>query len=130
MESPNNSFKNTDEYISLFPKETQALLKQMRATIKEAAPDAEEAIKYQMPTFVLKGINLVHFAAFKNHIGFYPVPTGIEKFKKELCVYKTSKGAVQFPLDRPLPLALIRKIVKFRVAENLKKAEEKSRKKK
>ena len=129
MESPNTSFKNTDEYISLFPKETQVLLKQMRATIKEVAPDAEEAIKYQMPTFVLKG-NLVHFAAFKNHIGFYPVPTGIEKFKKELAPYKTSKGAVQFPLDKPLPLALIRKIVKFRVAENLKKAEEKSRKKK
>jgi len=83
MESPNNSFKNIDEYISLFPKETQALLRQMRATIKEVAPDAEEAIKYQMPTFVLKG-NLVHFAAYKNHIGFYPVPTGIEKFKKEL----------------------------------------------
>lgn len=129
MESANTSFKNIDEYISLFPKETQALLQQMRATIKEVAPDAEEAIKYQMPTFVLNG-NLVHFAAFKNHIGFYPVPTGIEKFKKELSAYKTSKGAVQFPLDKPLPLALIRKIVKFRVAENLKKAEEKSRKKK
>jgi len=129
MESVNNSFKNIDEYISLFPKETQALLRQMRATIKEVAPDAEEVIKYQMPTFVLKG-NLVHFAAYKNHLGFYPVPTGIEKFKKELSAYKTSKGAVQFPLDKPLPLALIRRIVKFRVAENLKKAEEKSRKKK
>ena len=129
MESVNNSFKNIDEYISLFPKETQALLRQMRATIKEVAPDAEEAIKYQMPTFVLKG-NLVHFAAYKNHLGFYPVPTGIEKFKKELSAYKTSKGAVQFPLDKPLPLALIRKVVKFRVAENLKKAEEKSLRKK
>jgi uncharacterized protein YdhG (YjbR/CyaY superfamily) len=124
MESANNSFKNIDEYISLFPKETQALLKQMRTTIKEVAPDAEEAIKYQLPTFVLYG-NLVHFAAFKNHIGFYPAPTGIEEFKKELSAYKTSKGAVQFPLDKPLPLALIRRIVKFRVAENLKKAEEK-----
>jgi uncharacterized protein YdhG (YjbR/CyaY superfamily) len=82
-----------------------------------------------MPTFVLNG-NLVHFAAYKNHIGFYPVPTGIEKFKKELSAYKTSKGAVQFPLDKPLPLALIRRIVKFRVTENLKKAEGKSRKKK
>jgi len=129
MESANNSFKNIDEYISLFPKETQALLKQMRATIKEEAPDAEEAIKYQMPTFVLKG-NLVHFAAYTNHIEFYPVPTGIEKFKKELSHYKTSKGAVQFPLDKPLPLLLIRKIVKFRVGENLKKAEEKPRNKK
>lgn len=130
METPNKSFKNIDEYIALFPKETQTLLKGMRVTIREVAPEAEEAIKYQMPTFVLKGINLVHFAAFKNHIGFYPVPTGIEKFKKELSAYKTSKGAVQFPLDKPLPLALIRKIVKFRVAENLKKAEEKSHKKK
>lgn len=130
MESPNKPFKNINQYIALFPKDIQTLLKQMRATIKEAAPEAEEAIKYQLPTFILKGINLVHFAAFKNHIGFYPVPTGIEKFKKELAVYKTSKGAVQFPLDKPLPLALIRKIVKFRVAENLKKAEEKSRKKK
>ena len=104
METTNKSYKNIDEYIALFPKETQTLLKKMRATIKEVAPDAEEAIKYQMPTFVLKGINLVHFAAFKNHIGFYPVPTGIEKFKKELSVYKTSKGAVQFPLDQPFPL--------------------------
>jgi uncharacterized protein YdhG (YjbR/CyaY superfamily) len=129
MESANNSFKNIDEYISLFPKETQALLRRMRATIKEVAPGAEEAIKYQMPTFVLNG-NLVHFAAYKNHIGFYPVPTGIEKFKKELSAYKTSKGAVQFPLDKPLPLDLIRRIVRFRVAENLTKAEEKSRKKK
>ncbi len=130
METPKKPFKNINEYIALFPKDIQILLKQMRATIKEEAPEAEEAIKYQLPTFVLKGINLVHFAAFKNHIGFYPVPTGIEKFKKELAAYKTSKGAVQFPLDKPLPLALIRKIVKFRVAENLKKAEEKSRKKK
>lgn len=130
METPNKPFKNINEYIALFPKDIQIFLKQMRATIKEAAPEAEEAIKYKLPTFVLKGINLVHFAAFKTHIGFYPVPTGIEKFKKELAAYRTSKGAVQFPLDKPLPLALIRKIVKFRVAENLKKAEEKSRKKK
>jgi uncharacterized protein YdhG (YjbR/CyaY superfamily) len=130
MEITNRTYKNIDEYIALFPKETQILLKKMRATIREVAPAAEEAIKYQMPTFVLKGINLVHFAAFKNHIGFYPVPTGIEKFKKELSAYKTSKGAVQFPLDKPLPLDLIRKVVKFRVAENIKKAEEKARKKK
>jgi uncharacterized protein YdhG (YjbR/CyaY superfamily) len=129
METTNNTYKNIDEYIALFPKETQILLKKMRATIKETAPHAEEKISYQMPTFFLKG-NLVHFAAFKNHIGFYPVPTGIEKFKKELSAYKTSKGAVQFPLDKPLPLDLIRKVVKFRVAENIKKAEEKARKKK
>jgi uncharacterized protein YdhG (YjbR/CyaY superfamily) len=130
METAKNAYKNMDEYIAIFPKETQTLLKKIRATIKEVAPEAEEAIKYQMPTFVLKGINLVHFAAFKNHIGFYPVPTGIEKFKKELSAYKTSKGAVQFPLDKPLPLELIRKIVKFRVKENLERAEAKGKKKK
>jgi len=129
MEPSKNTFKNIDEYIALFSKETQSLLQQIRATIQAAAPEAEEKISYQMPTFFLKG-NLVHFAAFKNHIGFYPVPTGIEKFKKELSTYKTSKGAVQFPLDKPLPLELITKIVKFRVADNLRKAEEKTHKKK
>jgi uncharacterized protein YdhG (YjbR/CyaY superfamily) len=122
-------FNTIDDYIATFPKDIQEKLQEMRATIKETAPDAEEKISYQMPTFYLKG-NLVHFAAFKNHIGFYPVPTGIEKFKKELSAYKTSKGAVQFPLENPLPVDLIRKIVKFRVAENMKKAEEKARKKK
>jgi uncharacterized protein YdhG (YjbR/CyaY superfamily) len=129
MEKSKTSFKNIDEYIALFPKEIQSLLQQMRATIKAAAPEAVEKISYQMPTFFLNG-NLVHFAAFKSHIGFYPVPTGIEKFKKELSIYKTTKGAVQFPLDKPLPLALITKIVKFRVAENLRKTEEKAKKKK
>jgi uncharacterized protein YdhG (YjbR/CyaY superfamily) len=92
------------------------------ATIRKVAPEAEEAISYQMPTFRLAGKNLVHFAAFKNHIGFYPVPTGIAAFKKELAAYKTSKGAVQFPLDQPLPLKLIARMVKFRVKENLAKA--------
>jgi uncharacterized protein YdhG (YjbR/CyaY superfamily) len=129
METSKTTIKNIDDYLALFPKETQSLLQQIRATIKKAAPEAVEKISYQMPTFFLNG-NLVYFAAFKNHIGFYPVPTGIEKFKKELSVYKTSKGAVQFPLDKPLPLALITKIVKFRVAENLKKAKEKASKKK
>jgi len=122
-------FNTIDDYIATFPIDIQKKLQEMRATIKETAPDAEEKISYQMPTFFLKG-NLVHFAAFKNHIGFYPVPTGIEKFKREISAYKTSKGAVQFPLDKPLPLDLICKIVKFRVAENFKKAEEKARKKK
>lgn len=112
---------NIDEYISNFPAEIQILLEQVRATIKKAAPEAKEAIKYGMPTFVLNG-NLVHFAAFKNHIGFYPVPTGIEAFKKELSVYKGGKGSVKFPLDKPMPLDLIIKIVKFRVKENLEKA--------
>ena len=119
----NNSI---DEYISGFPEEIQILLEQVRATIKQAAPEAEEAIKYAMPTFVLNG-NLVHFAAFKNHIGFYPVPSGIEAFKKELSVYKGAKGSVQFPLDQPMPLELISKIVKFRLDENLRKAKAKKK---
>lgn len=114
-----------DEYIKEFPKEIQTVLKQMRATISKAAPRAEEAISYAIPTFKLNG-NLVHFAAFKHHIGFYPGPSGIEAFKKELAKYEGAKGSVQFPLDQPLPLALISKVVKFRVGEN----EAKSKKKK
>ena len=120
--------RTIDEYIAGFPPEIQQLLEQIRTTIRAAAPDAEEAISYQMPTFRLQG-NLVHFAAFKNHIGFYPAPTGIEEFKAELSAYKGSKGAVQFPLDRPMPLDLIRRIVQFRVNENLAKAEAKRKKK-
>jgi len=114
---PNNA-KNIDEYISGFPKEIQAMLEQIRETIRKLAPKAEEAIKYAIPTFVLNGKNLVHFAAFKNHIGFYPTPTGIESFKKELSKYKQGKGSVQFPLDEPMPLALITKIVKFNMVRN------------
>jgi uncharacterized protein YdhG (YjbR/CyaY superfamily) len=117
-----------DEYIAGFPPDVQEILQKIRATIRKAAPQAEEAIKYQMPTFVLHG-NLVHFAAFKNHIGFYPVPTGIEAFKKELAAYEGGKGSVQFPLDQPIPHGLISKIVKFRVKENLAKAEAKGKKK-
>jgi uncharacterized protein YdhG (YjbR/CyaY superfamily) len=120
--------KNIDDYIADFPKDIQKKLKDMRATIKKAAPKAEETIKYAMPTFILNG-NLVHFAAFKNHIGFYPAPMGIEAFKKELSKYKTSKGAVQFPLDEPLPLTVIGKIVKYRVMMNLEKAKSKVKKK-
>ena len=109
-----------DEYIAGFPKDVQAILQKIRVTIAKAAPDAEEAIKYAIPTFVLNG-NLVHFAAFKSHIGFYPAPTGTEKFQKELSGYKSGKGSVQFPLDEPMPYALIEKIVKFRVKEQGKK---------
>ena len=116
-----------DQYIAGFPEDTQKILEKIRATIQKAAPDAAEAIKYQMPTFTLKG-NLVHFAAFKKHVGFYPVPTGIEKFKKELSVYKGAKGSVQFPLDQPMPYGLITKIVKFRVEENLARAAAKGKK--
>lgn len=126
MESKKAGFTSIDEYIATFPEEIQTILKKMHATIKVAAPDAEEKISYQMPTFSLRG-NLVHFAAFKKHIGFYPTPSGIEKFKNELSAYKSSKGAVQFPIDQPIPYELVRKIVTFRVRENLKKADAKTK---
>lgn len=113
--------KDIDEYIAGFPKDVQLILEQIRATVKEAAPDAEETIKYAMPTFTLKG-NLVYFAAFKNHIGFYATPTGNEAFKKDISGYKTGKGSVQFPLDKPMPLPLITKIVTFRVKQNLERS--------
>jgi uncharacterized protein YdhG (YjbR/CyaY superfamily) len=120
--------KNIDEYIAGFPQDIQEILENIRETIKKAVPDAAETISYQMPTFTLKG-NLVHFAAFKNHIGFYPTPTGTEKFRKELSVYKGAKGSVRFPLDNPIPYALISKVVKFRVKENLAKAAAQAKKK-
>jgi uncharacterized protein YdhG (YjbR/CyaY superfamily) len=129
MDSKKAGFVSIDQYIATFPKETQKILEELRTTIKEAAPSAEEKISYQMPTFFLHG-NLVHFAAFKTHIGFYPTPSGIEAFKKELSVYEGAKGSVQFPIDKPLPLKLISKIVKYRVTESLKIAETKSNKKK
>ncbi|MBK5246264.1 MAG: DUF1801 domain-containing protein [Peptostreptococcaceae bacterium] len=110
-------FPVIDEYIFKFPEEVQIILQKLRRVIKETAPDAEEKISYQMPTFYLNG-NLVHFAAYKNHIGFYPTPSGIEKFKNELSIYKGAKGSVQFPINEQLPFDLIRKIVEFRVAEN------------
>lgn len=117
-----NKFKDIDEYIANSPREVQGILKKIRATVRKAAPGAEEKISYQMPTFALKGKNLVHFAAFKHHIGFYPVPSGIAKFKKELSAYEGGKGSVKFPLDAPIPYDLIAKIVKFRAEETLKKA--------
>jgi uncharacterized protein YdhG (YjbR/CyaY superfamily) len=129
MENNKAGFTSIDEYIAAFPKEIQKILEEVRATINAVAPDAEEKISYQMPTFTLKG-NLVHFAAFKNHIGFYPTPTGIDKFKKELSVYEGAKGSVQFALEKPIPYDLISKIVKFRVKENLARAETKAKKKK
>jgi uncharacterized protein YdhG (YjbR/CyaY superfamily) len=119
--------QNIDEYIAGYPKDVQKLLQQVRATVKKAAPKAEERISYGIPAFTLNG-NLVYFAAFKNHIGFYPIPSGMEAFKKELSPYKQGKGSVQFPLDEPMPLALISKIVKFRVKKNLEKAKAKSKK--
>jgi uncharacterized protein YdhG (YjbR/CyaY superfamily) len=118
--------KDIDEYIAGFPGEIQVILGQVRATIREAAPDARETISYAIPTFTLEKSNLVHFAAFKNHIGFYPAPTGSEAFKKELSVYKTGKGSVQFPLNKPMPFELITQIVKYRVQETLVKAVKKN----
>jgi uncharacterized protein YdhG (YjbR/CyaY superfamily) len=115
-----------DEYIAAFPKDIQQKLEAIRAMIHKTAPQAEEAIKYAMPTFVLNG-NLVHFAAFKNHIGFYPAPAGIAAFAKELSAYKGAKGSVQFPLDKPIPLTLISKIVKFRVKNNQERAKAKAK---
>ena len=122
MKNSSAGFTTIDEYLATFPAEIQKKLEEVRATIKAAAPEALEKISYQMPTFYLHG-NLVHFAAYKKHIGFYPAPSGVVAFENELSQYETSKGAIQFPLDEPIPLDLIRKITIYRVAENLKRAE-------
>ncbi len=127
MQTDHTSPETIDEYIAGFPHEIQEILEKIRMTIRNAAPEAQETFKYRMPTFTLKG-NLVHFAAFKKHIGFYPVPTGIEQFKQELSVYEGGKGSVKFPLDKPIPYDLISRIVRFRVKENLKRAEAKGKK--
>ncbi len=120
--------KEVDAYIKSFPKETQKILEDLRAAIRKAAPEAEEVISYQMPAFKYYGM-LVYFAAWKNHIGFYPTASGIETFKKELSVFKGAKGSVQFPLDKALPLALVSKIVKFKVKENIERTKTKMSKK-
>jgi uncharacterized protein YdhG (YjbR/CyaY superfamily) len=117
MTSTQEAPQTIDTYIAGFPEDVQAILQQIRRTIHETAPEATEAISYGMPTFKLHG-NLVHFGAFKSHIGFYPVPSGVEAFKDELAAYKQGKGSVQFPLDKPMPLDLIRRIVEFRVQES------------
>lgn len=109
-----------DDYIASFPSATQKLLTAMRKTIQKAAPEATEKISYGIPTFYLKG-NLVHFGAYETHIGFYPAASGVAHFKAQLTTYKTSKGAIQFPIDQPLPLELVDEITRFRVAENLTK---------
>jgi uncharacterized protein YdhG (YjbR/CyaY superfamily) len=114
-------FKTIDEYIKTFPQDIQDILEKMRQTIHQAAPEAQETINYQIPTFKLNG-NLVHFASFQNHIGFYPAPSGIEAYKKELSIYKSEKGSIQFPLNKPIPYDLVKKIVEFRVKENKLKA--------
>ena len=129
MESIKKAFNSIDEYIANFPEEVQKILEELRAIIRASAPEAEERISYQIPTFALKG-NLVHFAAYKKHIGFYPTSGGIQAFERELSVYECAKGSVRFPIDEPLPFELISKIVRFRVDENLRKAGTKLSKKK
>jgi len=115
------NFRSVDEYIKTFPKEVQSILEKMRQTVKKAAPGVVEAISYQMPTFKLNGKALVYFAAFKSHIGFYPIPSGVEAFRKELSPYKKGKGSVQFPMDQPMPYDLVKRIVRFRAKQLLKK---------
>jgi len=129
MDNKKINHNSIDEYIATFPVEVQKKLNELRAVIKAAAPDAEEKISYQMPTFYQNG-NLIHFAAYKNHIGIYPTPNGIEAFTDELSKYEGGKGSKKFPINEPLPLDLISRIVNFRVTENLKKAEIKLSKKK
>ena len=120
MDIRRRTFRSVDEYIAAFPKNVQDILQKLRRVIRESAPKAEEAISYGIPTFKLNG-NLVHFGAYKNHIGFYPTPSAIAAFKKELSSYKQSRGTVQFPIDEPIPLGLIKRMVRFRVKENLNK---------
>jgi len=121
MESSKSKFKTIDEYVATFPKNVRDVLEEFRRVIRESAPEAEEAISYGMPAFKLNG-NLVYFAAWKNHVGFYPGgSSAVEVFKKELAPYKQSKGTVQFPYDKPIPFDLVKRIVKFRVTENLQK---------
>lgn len=120
--------RNIDEFISVFPTDIQAVLNKLRSTILKAAPRAEEGIKYGIPTFIENGVSLVHFSAYKTHIGFYPTPSGIVAFRNELSKYETSKGTVQFPIDKPLPFTLIAQIVKFRVLENQEKSKAKPKK--
>ena len=124
MLRPQKKYESVDEYISGFPEEVGGKLKSIREAIKKAAPDAKEIISYNMPAFKTSHI-LVYYAAFKNHIGFFPTASGIAAFKKELTGYKLSKGTVQFPYDKPIPIPLVKKIVKYRLKENLKKKETK-----
>lgn len=124
MKANESSSGVIDDYIARYPPDVQQILQKIRGIIREAAPEAQEKINYGIPTFTLNG-NLIHYAGFKNHIGFYPTPSGIEKFKKELSKYEGAKGSVQFPLDQPIPYDLIRKIAKFRVKEQQAKSKKK-----
>ncbi len=119
MKTSKKQFKTIDAYIQTFPKDVQAILQKVRQTIQKAAPDAVETISYQMPTFKLNGKGLVYFAAYEKHIGFYPIPSGMKAFEKQLAPYKQGKGSVQFPIDQPIPYDLVRRIVVFRAKENV-----------
>lgn len=130
MKSNKVHFTSIDKYIGTFPKDIQKILEEVRATIKAVAPDAEETISYQIPAFKLNGMYIAHFSAWKNHIGMYPIPSGSEAFNKELSKYKAAKSSLNFPIDKPMPLKLISKIVKLRIADNLEKAEIRSSRKK
>lgn len=125
MKSKKVTFHSIDEYIGTFPENVQKIMEQLRATIKEAAPDAGEKISYNMPTFTLNDTYLVYFASWKNHIAFYGAPRGNPEFKEDLSAYESGAGTLQFPYDQPMPLDLITKIVKFRAAENRKKTDKK-----
>ena len=125
MKSKKVTFNSIDEYISTFPEGVQKVLQELRETIKAAAPDAGETISYGIPTFTLNGKYLIYFAGWKNHIAIYPIPTGTEAFNKQVSKYVEGKGTLKFPIDKPLPMRLITKIVKLRVAENLKKTDKK-----
>jgi uncharacterized protein YdhG (YjbR/CyaY superfamily) len=125
MKSKKVSFTSIDEYIATFPEDIRKILEELRATIKAAAPNAEEKISYNIPTFALNGKYLIYFAGWKNHVSLYPIPTGTEAFNKEISKYAEGKGTLKFPLDKPLPLKLITKIVKLRVSENLQRADNK-----
>jgi len=127
MRGKKTTFQSIDEYILASPEENRPLLAALRSAIAKAAPRATEKISYQIPTFYLNG-NLVHFAAFKNHIGFFPTSSGVLNFKEELRAYDHSKGAIHFPKDKPLPLKLVKEIVRFRVIENIEKAAKKAKK--
>ena len=119
MKTSKKQFKTIDAYIQTFPKDVQTILQKVRKTIQKAAPDAVETISYQMPTFKLNGKGLVYFAAYEKHIGFYPIPSGMKAFEKQLAPYKQGKGSVQFPIDQPIPYDLVRRIVVFRAKENV-----------
>ena len=123
MEAKQIKFDSIDQYIAAFPKGTQQVLEELRSTIKAAAPEVVEKITYQMPTFDLNGSHLVYFSAWKHHIGLYPTPAGDEAFQEEISQYKSAKSSLNFPIDKPLPLELIRKFVKFRVAESIRNAQ-------